>query len=250
MHSFFHFIPAIDLLDSHIVRLYQGKYDKVTVYQDSLSHKVHEFQEAGAKHLHLVDLNAARTGERKENSKAIQTIVKTAGTKMSVELGGGIRDMDTLKECFDLGIQRCIIGTAAITRPKYLEKAIADYGPNKIMVGVDVFQGTVRISGWEKKSSLQVENFLSQLEKIGVQKIIFTDISRDGTLEGPGEVLKEFLELFSLEFILSGGLSSLEDLQSILKNRHKNLVGAISGRALYEKKIHLKKAIQMCQNDI
>ncbi len=242
-------IPAIDLLNGQVVRLYQGNYDQVTVYCQDPAKQAKQFQQAGAEILHIVDLSAARTGKRQDtgNSQAITAILKALGKTMKVELGGGIRNLDSLKECFDLGVDRCVLGTAAVKDPKFLEKSLGIYGPEKIIVGVDARNQTVQLSGWEEESFINVRALLKDLENKGVCNVIFTDISRDGTLSGPGKALYNYIEDCNLDFILSGGLSCLEDLKEILSTRHLRLVGVISGRAIYEKRLDIGQAVQMCK---
>ena len=243
----FRIIPAIDLLDGEIVRLYQGDYAKVTVYAHDPSLQAREFLRAGAEFLHIVDLNAARSGKSEKNTAAIAAIAKAVGNDLGLELGGGIRNWESLEKCLELGIKRCVIGTAAVKDPAFLKKALEHYGAERILVGLDVYKGIVRVSGWEEASHLKVSELLLTFEQMGLKEIIFTDISRDGTLEGPGDALAPYLKSSKLNFILSGGLSSLKDLESILAARHPQLIGAISGRALYEKKLDLRAALEMCK---
>ena len=244
----FHIIPAIDLLDGKVVRLYQGDYAKVSIYNHDPCQQAQDFLTAGAQFLHIVDLNAARSGRSSpENRTAISAIAKAVGNDMALELGGGIRSDESLVKYFALGIKRCIIGTAAIKDPEFLERALKRYGAEKILVGVDIYKGRPRVSGWEEASPLKTSDLLQKLTEMGLRKIIFTDISRDGTLEGPGDILETYLKSSKLDFILSGGLSSLKDLEAILAKRHPRLIGAISGRALYEKKLDLRAALEMCR---
>ena len=183
-------IPAIDLLDGNLVRLYQGNFKKVTVYDSKPYRQARNFLKAGAKFLHVVDLNAARKAESRENDAAIAEIVNAVGKDMEIELGGGIRDWERLKKSFALGVQRCVIGTAAVKDPAFLQRALEHYGGKKIIVGVDVYKGFVHISGWEEKSSLKASELIANLERLGLEEVIFTDISRDGALEGPGDALR------------------------------------------------------------
>lgn len=243
----FRIIPSIDLLDGKVVRLYQGNYAKLRVYNCDPCKQAQDFLEAGAELLHLVDLNAARKPKAKENKKFIAEIAKRVGSALEIELGGGIRDWESLETCFSLGIKRCVIGTAAVKDIDFLKKALEHYGAGRIIVGLDVYKGMAYISGWEEESHLKASELLFQLEQIGLKEVIFTDISRDGTLVGPGKALVPYLKNSELDFILSGGLSSLKDLEVILASRHPRLIGAISGRALYEKKLDLKLALEMCK---
>ena len=248
----FQIIPALDILDSKLVRLYQGDYAQSTIYADDPLPQAQEFVKAGCQLLHLVDLNAARSAARDVNRNSIQkivTTVKNMNSAVQIELGGGIRNRDALHECFELGIDRCIIGTAAIHDPDFLSSAVTQYGAERIIVGVDVRDDRVQISGWEKASLWRANDLLEFLaQKQGVREVILTDISRDGTLAGPGNaILENYIEKHDLRFILSGGISALRDLENLLRQRHPRLIGAISGRALYEKKLDLRQALALCE---
>ncbi len=245
----FQIIPAADLFEGKIVRLYQGKYDQITVYDQEPISRIKKFVEAGVNLIHIVDLSAARDGKiSSSNQKAILSICKSFQNtqNLKIQIGGGIREMDVLKRYFGLGISRCIIGTASIQNPDFLNKALYLYGPEKILCSVDVLNQMVRVSGWEQSSGILASDLLKQLEKIGIQEVIYTDISRDGTLKGPGNGLSPHLQNCQLDFILSGGISSLEDIQDLLKKRHPRLKGAITGKAIYEGKLDLKKVVQLC----
>lgn len=245
----FRIIPAIDLLDGKVVRLYRGDYSQVTVYSNDPVPTVQDFVHAGASLIHVVDLNAARDGDRRKNADAIESIMAEVGTKASVEIGGGIRNDDALKEYFDRGVDRCILGTSAVTDPELLKRAIAVYGHERIIVGVDAKDGTVRISGWEKDGGVKVPEFLKTLEGMGVYEIIFTDIRTDGTLSGPPiDSLSEILANTNLRVIASGGVSSIDDVKSLLAINESNLVGAITGRAVYENKLNVSEAVKLIQN--
>ena len=247
----FQVIPSIDILDGKVVRLYQGKYDRSTVYDADPVEQACTFVEAGAFMIHLIDLDAARSGNRQTNHKIIQKMagsVKKVNQQVQVELGGGLRDEAALQESFALGVDRCILGTAAVKDPSFLERAIKEHGPERIIVGVDVQDDLVQIAGWEEASLWKVSDFLQSLESKGVQEVIMTDISRDGTLEGPGNaILGNYIKECDLRFILSGGVSSLQDLELLLAARHPRLVGAISGRAIYENTLDLKRAVALCE---
>lgn len=242
----FRIIPAIDLLDGNVVRLYRGDYNQVTVYSDDPVPTVKEFVHAGASLIHVVDLNAARDGNRKPNASAIESILTEVGNNASVEIGGGIRSEEDMKDYFDRGVDRCILGTSAVTDPDLLKRAVGLYGHERIIVGVDAKDGTVRISGWEKDGGLRVSEFLNNLEGMGVKEIIFTDIKTDGTLSGPPiDSLREILATTNLRVIASGGVSSLADVESLLSIKNDRLVGAIAGRAVYENKLKVEDAVQL-----
>ncbi len=243
----FYFYPAIDILDKKVVRLYQGKYDQVTIYNESVREQILEFAEAGSEWLHIVDLNAARSGTREVNSSIWEELIsiKKMYPRLRLQLGGGIRSMKAIEECLSLNIERCVLGTAAVKNPDFLQQALKKFGQEKIVVGVDALEGYVKTSGWEVDDGTKVDMYLKILEEMGVKTVIFTDISRDGTLQGQGDVYSLHKENTHLNFIVSGGLSSLEDIQVLLRNRASNVVGAISGRAIYEKKINLREALAL-----
>ncbi len=245
-------IPAIDLLEGQVVRLYQGKYEDATLYHTEPALQAKAFAKAGAKLLHIVDLNAARSKTDEDeprlasNSKAIRAILEAVEGEMEVELGGGLRNMRALESAFALGLRRCIIGTGAVKNPAFLKEALAAYGPQRIIVGVDAQGDKVRISGWEEDGGILVAELLASLEQKGVKQVIFTDIARDGALTGPGSLLFSYIEQCSLEFFLSGGISSIEDIKKLLAKAHPRLLGLICGRAIYEQKLDLRQAVQLC----
>lgn len=242
----FQIIPAIDLLDGKVVRLYRGDYDRVTVYGDSTGDVISSFIEAGAKLIHLVDLNAARTGDRTINMEALDEAVQAAGSIAKLELGGGIRNMDDLRSVFDSGIHRAILGSAAVRSPEFLAEAIHEYGPKKIIVGVDARDGRVKTDGWEVDGGVTVVDFLKRLEEMEVGEVIFTDIVTDGTLSGPPvESLQEVLSATSMRVIASGGISSLDDIRTLLSMEPRRPSGAITGRAVYEGKLDVKEAVEL-----
>ena len=240
----FKFIPAIDLYNNQVVRLFQGKYEDVTVYSDDPAAIVESFINDGASLIHVVDLNAARDGDRSINKKSILSIVERIRGRAVMELGGGIRDTDALSFYSDAGINRMIIGTGSVTDPAFLKKALSIYGGQRIIAGVDARDGMVKISGWEKDSGKHIQDFIPFLAGEGVEEIIFTDIKTDGALSGPAiESLKEVFALSNLRVIASGGISSLHDISALLSLNEKKLTGAISGRAIFEKRINVKDAV-------
>ncbi|MDZ4726821.1 MAG: 1-(5-phosphoribosyl)-5-[(5-phosphoribosylamino)methylideneamino]imidazole-4-carboxamide isomerase [Leptospira sp.] len=240
-------IPAIDLLDNEAVRLKQGDYDKKTVYSSHPEQLTKKFEEEGTKLLHIVDLNAARTGISK-NQKAIQSIRSVC--KMKLELGGGIRSLDSMAFYNDLGIDRFILGTIAVEDPRVVEEGLNLYGVDRIVLGIDAKDGIVRTKGWETNSGLEVFSFLERMYKLGVRHIIFTDISKDGMMEGPNfKIYKDIIEKFpDMKVIASGGVSSLEDVKRLDELTNGRLFGAITGKAIYEGKIDLKEAFLMFKN--
>lgn len=235
-------IPAIDLLNNQAVRLYKGDYAQKTIYSNSPWELVRSFQLDGAELLHLVDLNGARN-EPNVNQTSIQKIRES--TKMQIEIGGGIRSLDKIKFYDSLGINRFILGTAAVTDPKFLDLALETYSADRIVVGVDAKDGIVSINGWEENTKLSYIDFLKKLESKGVKHIVFTDISLDGTLAGPNiDSYKKILSLFNFHLIASGGVSSVEDVIELSTiHETKNLFGVITGKAIYENKLNLKQAV-------
>jgi len=231
--------PAIDLVQGKAVRLYKGDYAQMTVYNDDPASVAKDFQAAGSKHIHLVDLEGAKSGVP-ENLETIRKII--AETDLFVEVGGGIRNMQTVETYLSAGVDRVILGTAAVTDPAFLEAALRKYG-EKIAVGVDLKDGYVAIKGWTETSELTAEAFFSRMEKMGVKTIICTDISRDGAMKGTNrELYKELSQKYAIDLIASGGVSSLEDVQALSAMK---LHGAIIGKAYYIGAIDLKEAIEV-----
>ncbi|MCB1306987.1 MAG: 1-(5-phosphoribosyl)-5-[(5-phosphoribosylamino)methylideneamino]imidazole-4-carboxamide isomerase [Leptospiraceae bacterium] len=242
------FIPAIDLLDGRVVRLHQGRYADSTDYFDDAAIPARTFLEAGAGLLHVVDLNAARNGDRSVNSDVIERIRSTVGNGMRIEMGGGIRHLEALQICFDnLGLDRCIIGTAAVRDPDFVSQAIDKYGPERVIIGIDALDGVVRISGWEESGGVDAVEFAREMYARGVREIIFTDIARDGALTGPAlDSLTAMLDGTRLNVIASGGIARLEDVRALVALNHPRLVGMISGRAIYEGHLDVSQAVDVC----
>ena len=232
-------IPAIDLIGGQAVRLVKGDYDKVTVYSDDPAAVAESFERAGAKYLHVVDLDGAKDG----TTANFETIKKIIGkTDLSVEVGGGIRTLERVRQYIDIGVDRVIIGTAAVTDPDFLREAVKLYG-EKIVVGVDIKDGFVAIKGWLEISELSCKEFCKKLEDLGVKTIICTDISKDGMMSGTNrELYRELYDEFELNIIASGGVSSMEDI-AVLSNM--GLFGAIVGKAIYTGAIELSDAIKL-----
>lgn len=232
-------IPAIDLLGGKAVRLLKGDYDKVTVYSDDPAAVAESFERAGAKYLHVVDLDGAKDGTT-ANFETIKEIIKR--TNLSVEVGGGIRALDRVKKYIDIGVDRVIIGTAAVTDPEFLNEAVELYG-EKVVVGVDIKDGFVAIKGWLEISELSCKEFCKNLEDLGIKTIICTDISKDGMMSGTNrELYRELYDEFNINIIASGGVSSMEDI-AVLSNM--GLFGAIVGKAIYTGAIDLSEAISL-----
>lgn len=232
--------PAIDLYGGKAVRLYKGNYNEMTVYSDDPVSVAKNFEASGAKFIHLVDLEGAKTGET-PNLDVISRIVSE--TSLFAEVGGGIRDFETIETYLRAGVSRVILGTAAVTKEGFVKEAVARYG-DAVAVGVDIRDGCVAIKGWTESSALRYADFLAELAEIGVKTVICTDISRDGAMKGAnhtlyGEISKAFP---TIDFIASGGVSSLDDVKTL---RDMNLYGAIIGKAYYTGAIDLSEALAM-----
>lgn len=231
--------PAIDLYDNKAVRLFKGDYAQMTVYNDDPVAVAKDFQKAGAKQVHLVDLAGAKVGAP-VHLNIVQKIVSETG--LFAEIGGGIRDMDTIKKYLEAGAGRVILGTAAVTDEAFLKEALACYG-EKIAVGADVADGKIAIKGWIEKTELSLDTFLEKMQNLGVKTVICTDISKDGAMKGTNRALYRALsEKYELNVIASGGVSSIEDIRAL---KAANVYGAIIGKAYYIGAIDLKEAIEV-----
>ena len=231
--------PAIDLYEGKAVRLYKGDYAQMTVYSENPAEVAQAFAAAGATHIHLVDLEGAKKGTP-ANLATIRQIIGSAD--LFVEVGGGIRNMETIESYLSIGVDRVILGTAAVTDPAFLEEALGKYG-EKIAVGVDLKDGRVAIKGWTEKSELTADDFFAKMQRLGVKTIICTDISRDGAMKGTNrELYKTLSEKYAIDLIASGGVSSIGDVQALAA---MDLHGAIIGKAYYIGAIDLKTAIEV-----
>lgn len=229
--------PAIDLYEKKAVRLYKGDYRNMTVYSENPLAVAKEFEHCGASHIHIVDLEGAKDGTT-PNLPVVEEI--TRKTDLFIEVGGGIRNMETVERYFSCGVSRVIIGTAAVKDEDFLREAVAEY-KEKIAVGADVKDGHIAISGWIETSELTLDAFLRKMQKIGVRNIICTDISRDGAMRGANrELYRELSEKYTLYITASGGVSTMDDIKAL---RKLNLYGAIIGKAYYTGAIDLKEAI-------
>lgn len=233
--------PAIDLYGGKAVRLLKGDYAQMTVYSDDPVSVAKDFAAAGASHIHLVDLEGAKLG-RPANLDSIRAIVETTG--LFAEVGGGIREMETVDSYLAIGVSRAILGTAAVKEPDFLKAALQKYG-EKIAVGVDLKDGYVAIKGWTETSDLKAEEFFGKMQALGVKTIICTDISRDGAMKGANRALyRELSAKFDIDLIASGGVSSMEDVTALAAMR---LHGAIIGKAYYIGAVDLKKAVEAAE---
>ncbi len=234
-------LPAIDLYDKKAVRLYKGDYDNMTVYSENPLDVAHKFQECGATFIHLVDLEGAKFGTT-PNLDIVKKIVED--TNLDVEIGGGIRDDETVQKYIDIGVRRVILGTAAVTDENFLRRCVEKY-KDSVAVGVDLKDGYVAIKGWTEKSQKTADEFFSHLSEIGVKTVICTDISKDGAMKGTNrELYKELSGKYSMDIVASGGVSDLEDIKAL---REMNLYGAIVGKAYYVGAIDLKEAIEVAK---
>lgn len=234
-------LPAIDLLGRKAVRLLKGDYNQVTVYSDSPLDVAREFKSLGAMHIHMVDLDGAKYGTT-PNMDIVAEVAENTG--LFVEIGGGIRSMDTVKKYIDAGVSRVILGTAAICDEAFLKEAVRTYG-EKIAVGADVKDGKIAVKGWLEQSDVTLDEFFLKMQNLGVKNIICTDISRDGAMRGTNlELYRELSAKYSLDITASGGVSSIEDVKEL---RKMNLYGAIIGKAYYTGAVDLKEAIEVAK---
>jgi len=233
--------PAIDLYEGKAVRLFKGDYSQMTVYNENPLAVARDFVDCGATHIHMVDLQGARDGTT-PNLETVQTIKKQTG--LFCEVGGGIRTMEIVDRYLSAGIDRVILGTAAVTDPDFLAAALAAYG-DKIAVGIDIKDGFVAIKGWTETSDRDALCFCEKMEQMGVKTVICTDISKDGAMQGANHGLYQTLsENFTLQIIASGGVSGMEDIEKLAK---QNIHGAIVGKAYYTGAIDLAKAIEVAK---
>ena len=228
--------PAIDMKNGKCVRLRQGAFKDITVYPEEIAAL---WQEKGATFLHLVDLDGALAG-RSVNEETIKKIVSSVN--IPVEIGGGIRSEEAIKNMLALGVKRVIIGTKAVEEPEFLKDMVEKFGADAIAAGVDAKDGMVAIQGWEQVSTVTATDLCLKMKEYGVKHIIYTDISRDGMLSGPNiPATKKLTEETGLDIIASGGVSCMEDLQALYD---AGISGAIMGKALYEKRVDLEEAVR------
>lgn len=233
--------PAIDLFGGKAVRLYKGNYNEMTVYSDNPVEIALDFKKAGAEYMHVVDLEGAKTGDT-PNLNTISKLVKESG--LFVEVGGGIRSIEVIKKYLSIGVQRVILGTAAVTDREFLKEAIREFG-HHIAVGVDIKDGFVAIKGWTEKSTYEAFSFLKELNALGVKTVICTDISKDGAMQGTNhDLYKKMSEELSIDLIASGGVSSIDDVKKLSA---RGVYGAIIGKAYYVKAISLQEAIEVAK---
>ena len=234
-------IPAIDLKDGQCVRLQQGDMDSATIFSDDPAAMARHWAAEGARRLHIVDLNGAVAGKPK-NGKVIRDMISAVGDTLPIQLGGGIRDLDTIESYIDAGVTFVIIGTAAVKNPGFLHDACYAF-PGHIIVGLDAKDGKVAVEGWSKMTGHDVVDLGKKFEDYGMEALVYTDIGRDGMLTGVNiESTLKLAQAIRIPIIASGGLSSVKDVQAVCKLVPEGIVGAIAGRALYEGKLDFKKA--------
>ncbi len=237
-------IPAIDLKDGQCVRLKQGIMEDATVFSDNPGNMAEHWLEQGAQRLHLVDLDGAFAGKPK-NEVIIREIVETIDNKIPIQLGGGIRDLETIDRYLDYGITYVIIGTAAVKIPGFLQDA-CDAFPGNILVGLDAKDGKVAVNGWSKITGHDVIDLAKKFEGYGVEAVIYTDIGRDGMLNGVNvKATVELANELMVPVIASGGITNLDDVKKLCEIKHENIIGAITGRAIYEGSLDFREAQQL-----
>ena len=240
-------IPAIDLKNGSCVRLLQGNSDKETVYSNDPAGMAVKFEESGAKRLHLVDLDGAFQGIN-SNISSIRSILKNVS--IPVQIGGGLRTEEDIDKMIDLGVSSVIIGTMAVNLPDVLEKLLNRYTDEQIILGIDSRNRKVSIEGWKENTQIHDVEFAKRWKNFGIKRVVFTDISRDGMLSGPNLVaLREMAENTGLKIVASGGVSSLEDLEQLKKLEPYGVDQVISGKAIYERKIDLRKVFKCLQSE-
>lgn len=233
-------IPAIDIKDGDCVRLFKGDYSTAHKVADNAVQTAIKFQEAGAKWIHMVDLDGAKDGKR-VNSKIFLDVAKN--TDLKIELGGGIRDMESIEYYLSNGISKVILGSAAVKKPEFVKEAVKVYG-DKIVVGIDAKDGMVKAEGWIDSSEIHYIELAKRMESFGVSTIIYTDIDQDGTLAGPNlNDLDQLAHAVSCNIIASGGVANLKDLINLAEI---DVFGAICGKAIYTGDLDLRQAIQIC----
>lgn len=235
-------IPAIDLKGGKVVRLFQGRFNQEKVYSTDPVKTAKHWARQGAKFLHIVDLDGAKAGAPK-NLEALKKIISQVG--IPLEFGGGVRNIETISNLLKLGVQRVILGTRAANDAEFLKKAWKKFG-EKIIVSIDAKAGKVLTQGWNQLSSKSALAFTRELKKIGFKQLIYTDISKDGTLTGPNILeIKKLLKETGLKLIASGGVADLKDIANLNKLKTKGLSGIIIGKALYESKFTLVEALKI-----
>jgi phosphoribosylformimino-5-aminoimidazole carboxamide ribotide isomerase len=238
-------IPAIDLKDGHCVRLLQGDMQAATVFSEDPAAMARHWRDQGATRIHIVDLNGAFVG-RPVNERAIKAIVDAVGPDVRLQLGGGIRDLDTIERYLDDGISWVIIGTAAVKNPGFLHDACNAF-PGQVIVGLDARDGKVATDGWSKMTKHDVIDLAKKFEGYGVEAVVYTDIGRDGMLTGVNvEATVNLARVLTIPVIASGGIHTVADIQALKRVEGEGIMGAIAGRSLYEGTLDFKAALAAC----
>ena len=231
--------PAVDIRDGKCVRLTQGEFSKETIYADNPAEMALKWEKMGAQYLHVVDLDGARSG-KSQNIAVISEMAAKMG--IPVQLGGGIRTIEVIENVLSKGIERVILGTSAVKDPELVKRAVKTF-ENKVVIGIDAKDGMVAIEGWEKTSEFKAVDFAKKMEDLGVKTIIYTDISRDGMLNGPNlKAMEEMVKAVKIDIIASGGVGKIEDIKNL---KEVGVSGVIVGRALYTGDVDLKEAIEV-----
>lgn len=240
-------IPAIDLKDGKVVRLLHGNFKEEKVYFEDAGGVAKDFESEGAERLHVVDLDGALKGKPK-NLDSVENILRAV--RMPVEIGGGIRSLETAAKYLKMGASWVILGTQACLDAGFLREALSEFG-DKVIVGVDARDGFIATDGWTKVTKTPAIDLAKSVQDFGGKSVIYTDISRDGALKGPSlKEIKTLSEAVGLDIIASGGVSSLRDLSNLAALKRPNLTGVIIGKALYEKKFTLKEAVETCSQNV
>src|SRR5258708_284362 len=241
-------IPAIDLKDGHCVRLEQGRMESATVFSKEPAKAAAQWAQKGARRLHVVDLDGAIAGKPR-NEGAIKSIIAAVDSDVPIQMGGGIRDLDTIERCLDDGVSFVIIGTAAVKNPGFLHQA-CDAFPGHIVVGLDAKDGKVATDGWSKLTGHDVVDLAKRFQDYGVEAVIYTDIGRDGMMTGVNiEATVRLAQALSVPVIASGGLNSLEDVRKLCAVESEGIAGCITGRAIYEGKLDFSAAARLAAGE-
>ncbi|HZK44189.1 MAG TPA: 1-(5-phosphoribosyl)-5-[(5-phosphoribosylamino)methylideneamino]imidazole-4-carboxamide isomerase [Syntrophomonadaceae bacterium] len=236
--------PAIDIKDGQCVRLVQGRAEDKTVYSNEPANMAKEFENAGAKWLHIVDLDGAFSG-KPTNIKAIEAIANTIN--IPFQIGGGLRELADVERLLKSGASRVIIGTKAVNSSEFIKELLDKFGPDQIVLGLDAKNGMVATEGWVNTTEIPALEFGKQMHEIGVKYAVYTDVAKDGLLQGPNFAATEKMTSTGLKIIASGGVSSIDDLKAIKEMEVLGVIGAIVGKAIYENKIDLVEALKICE---